>query len=358
MYRKCILNIEPYRPGKPIKEVERELGLKNCYKLASNENLLGPSKKALVSIKNSFKEINYYPDGSGYYLRNEISRRLEIPPDQILLGNGSDELLQIIGLTFINPLDEVIVSREGFVRYQMVVDIMDGKNVFVNMKDHYYDLQAIIKSITNKTKLIFIANPNNPTGTAIYANEMNEFIDKIPDNIVVVLDEAYYEFTDKKKFPDSLSYIRQNKKVIVLRTFSKVYGLAGLRLGYALSLPEIVKNMNKVRCPFNVNSIAEIAAISALNDREHLKKTQNIIKEEKKFLYTELDKIGVKYLRSETNFILMYLGNTALSIYESMLRSGIIIRPMEMYNLSEWLRVTIGTHYMNQKFIKKLKKLL
>ncbi|MBI4652259.1 histidinol-phosphate transaminase [Candidatus Desantisbacteria bacterium] len=358
MYRKNILNIEPYRPGKPVKEVERELGIAGSYKLASNENLLGPSPRALLVIKKHLKNLNYYPDGSCYYLRNALSERLKINPDQIVLGNGSDELLQIIGLTFINPGDEAIISPEGFIRYPMIVNIMDGKNVFVNMKEHIYDLKAMLDHVNEKTKIIFIANPNNPTGTAVYKNEMDDFINKISDNVVVVLDEAYYEFTDKNKFPDSLQYLNNNKKVIVLRTFSKIYGLAGLRIGYALTTKKIAEYMNKVRCPFNVNSLAELGALSALDDDKYVAKTIKLINKEKKYLYSKIDKINIKYLPSETNFILINFGAKAAYIFNSLLQEGIIVRPMGMYNLPEWLRVTIGTHPMNQKFIEKLKVLL
>ncbi len=357
MFRKNIVNIIPYRQGKPIKEVERELGIKDCYKLASNENLLGPSKKALNAIKKNLNEINYYPDGSGYYLRNALSSKLNVAPNQVILGNGSDELLQIIGLTFINPMDEVIVSPEGFIRYPMIVDIMNGKNVFVPMKNYKYNLSAMLEKINNKTKIIFIANPNNPTGTAVYAAEMNSFMNKIPENVVVVLDEAYYEFIEKSKFSDSLKYISQDRNVIIIRTFSKMFGLAGLRIGYAISTPLIIENMNKVRCPFNVNSIAEIAAIAALDDNEHIKETNKMITAEKKYLYRELEKIGLKFLSSETNFILIHIGKNAIPVFESLLKEGIIVRPMGVYGLGEWLRVTIGTHQMNLKFIKKLKSL-
>ncbi|MBI5417938.1 histidinol-phosphate transaminase [Candidatus Poribacteria bacterium] len=353
MFRKCIINIEPYRPGKPVKEVERELGITDSYKLASNENMLGPSPKAISAIKKYLKELNYYPDGSGHYLRDSLSKMLNVNPNQIMLGNGSDELLQIIAMCFIEPGDEAIVSPQGFIRYPMVVDVMNGKNVFVDMKDYRYDLQKMLSSITDKTKVIFIANPNNPTGTIVTADEMNEFMAKIPQHIVVVLDEAYYEFTNKKIIPDSLKYISNSLRVITLRTFSKIYGLAGLRIGYAVSTPEIIQNMNKVRCPFNVNSLAEIGAIAAIDDKKYIEKTQKLMSKEKKYIYKELDKLKVKYLPSETNFILIHSGDRSQSIFESLLKEGVIVRPMGMYKLGEWLRITIGTHIMNKKFINK-----
>jgi len=344
--------LKPYVPGKPIEELERELGIKNSIKLASNENPLGPSPAALSAIKDSFSDLNRYPDGNGFYLKEALSEMLKVSEDELVLGNGSNQLLNIAAWTFMQDGDEAVMATPSFVVYAMAVQSVGGKSVEVPLKNYTHDLSAMADAITPRTKIIFIANPNNPTGTINKKQEFDKMMEKVPDNVLVVADEAYYEYVSDPDYADSMKYLRSNKNILILRTFSKIYGLAGLRLGYGLAKKEIISEMNKLREPFNTNSIAQKAGLAALRDKKHVNRSKNANEGGKRFLYFQLDALGLKYVPTEANFIYIPVEDS-MSVYEGLLKMGVIIRPMG----PKAIRVTIGLPEENKRFIDSLKKI-
>jgi len=357
LVRKHILGIDPYEAGKPIEEIKRQLGLKEVIKLASNENPLGPSPKAVEALKKNISRVNRYPDSHGFYLKKKLGRYLNLEPSNIILGNGSDELIDIIIKTFVEN-DEHIITAEGtFLEYEIISKVKGRIVITVPLKYFKYDLEGMKRRIGKKTKVVFISNPNNPTGTYVTRYELQDFMKDLPDNVVLVLDEAYDTFIDVEDFPSSLSYIR-NKNVIVLKTFSKAYGLAGLRIGYAVGRPELVSYMEIARQPFNVNLLAQEAAIAALDDRKFLKKTRKVILEGKQYLSSALARAGIAYVPSVANFILVDVGRDGVAVFKEMLRYGVIVRDMRQYGFKNFIRVTIGTKKENQRFIRVLKKVL
>ncbi len=358
LVRKNILNMEPYLPGKPIKEVQRELGIKNIIKLASNENPLGPSKRVVAAIQRNLFEINRYPEGSGFCLRQALSKKLKINSQNLILGNGTDELIELIGKTFINCSDEIIVSEGAFIRYKMAGDLMDCKVMSVPMKDFTHDLAGIKKAITSRTKVIFIANPNNPTGTYVNKKDLANFMDGIPSNLLVVFDEAYYEYVQEKDYPQTILYVKQGRNVIVLRTFSKIYSLAGLRIGYGISTSEIIDYLNRIRPPFNTNSLAQVSAEAALDDSNHLKRSIEMVIKGKKLLCKNFDQMGLSYIPSAVNFILVNVRENGKNIFNKLLHEGVIVRSMEEYGFNSYIRVTVGLEKENRKFLKAFKKVM
>lgn len=355
-----VLSIRPYEPGKPIEEVSRELGIpeQDIIKLASNENPIGPSPLGIKAIRDCADQVNLYPDGDCYYLKNDLAEYLKVKPENLIMGNGSNDVLQIIADTFITPDDEVIYSRHAFVVYSLVTQVADAKAVIVDMIDYTHDLQAMADAITDKTKVIFIANPNNPTGTMVTSEQVEQFMKRVPDDVVVVFDEAYYEYVTRSDYPQTLKYIKDGRTVITLRTFSKIYGLAGLRVGYGIARQDIVEVLNKVRQPFNVSMIAQAAARASLKDKEHVAKSIKINSEGKEFLYKELEKMGLDYVPTEANFILIHVGRSGAEVMSKMLKKGVIVRPVGGYELPNSIRVTIGTPEQNQKFISALKEVM
>jgi len=349
-----IKSISPYVPGKPIEELERELGISGSIKLASNENPLGPSPKAVNAVKKALEGLNRYPDGSGFYLSQALAKKLDVENNQIILGNGSNELIELAVRTFVQPGDEVVSADPSFVVYKMITQAVGGANVIVPCKNMTHDLDAMAEAITPKTKLVFIANPNNPTGTMNTKAEIDRFMAKVPDHVLVCVDEAYFEYVTRADYPDSIDYLREGKNILALRTFSKIYGLAGLRIGYGITTAEINEMMNKVRQPFNTNSLGQIGALAALSDRKHVEKSVTLNNEGKQLLYRELDKLGVKYIPTETNFILFETQKDAKELYTALLKKGVIIRPMGPTRL----RVTIGLPEENQRFVKELEEAL
>jgi len=350
--------IKPYQGGKPIEEVERELGITNVIKLASNENPLGPAPMAIEAIKESAAKVSLYPDGNSYYLKNDLAEHLGVSPENLIIGNGSNEILQILGDTFISPNDEVIYSEHSFVVYMLVSMVCGAKSVTVPLVDYTKDLEAMADCITDATKVIFIDNPGNPTGTMVSAEQVDNFMKRVPENVLVAFDEAYYEYVERDDYPQALKYVHEGRNVIVLRTFSKIYGLAGLRIGYGISTPEIINLMNRVRQPFNSNLIAQAAARAALNDTEHVAKTLAVNSEGKKYLYKAFDELGINYVPSETNFVFVNLDRSGQEVCNELMKLGVIARPMTGYKFPNSLRVTIGTHSQNQRFIEALKKVL
>ena len=350
-----IYKITPYRPGKPIEEVKREFKLKQVVKLASNENPLGPSRKVIAAIENAACGINRYPDGDCFYLKRKLSEKLNVVAKNIIFGNGSDEILDLAVKTFLRPgRDEIIISNTTFLEYKITGQIFGVRIREIPLCGLKYDLAAISKAVNKKTKIIFIANPNNPTGTYVDKGEFNEFLRSIGDNVLIVYDEAYSEFVDEDDFPFGREYFKE-KNFMFLKTFSKIYGLAGLRLGYGVAEAGVIDAMNRVRQPFNANSLAQAAAIAALDDEEYLKRSRQAVWQGKKFLYEQFDAMGIEYVKSVANFILV---NVRRDIFRPLLKKGVIVRPMDMYGLKGYIRVTIGTSKENETFIKALKSLM
>jgi len=365
--------LRPYTPGKPIEELERELGIKNPIKLASNENPIGPSPAAVRAITAGLKKtLNRYPDGNGYYLKNALAKKLSknppfppfnkggqreitynITPENIILGNGSNELLDIAARAFLAPGDEAIMAHPSFVVYAMAVQAAGGKAIQSSLRDYRHDLDAMLSAVTPKTKMLFIANPNNPTGTMNTKGEFDRLMRKIRDGILVVVDEAYYEYVNDTRYADSFKHFRAGRDILILRTFSKIYGLAGLRIGYGIARQDIITEMNKVRAPFNTNSVAQKAAIEALKDKGHIKKSREINNKGKKYLYKELSSLGISYAPTEANFIYIPAAGS-MDIYKKLLYDGVIVRPTG----PDAIRVTIGLPEENKKFIKAMKTVM
>ncbi|MBU0503753.1 MAG: histidinol-phosphate transaminase [Candidatus Omnitrophota bacterium] len=356
LIRKDILKLKAYIAGKPIEETKREFGLKEVIKLASNENPLGSSPKAIKALLRSLTGINRYPDAQGFYLKKKIARVSGLAPENIVLGNGSDELIDVIIKTFVENNENIVSAGVTFLEYEIIAGINGRRILTVPLRDFKFDLPRIRKNINNKTKLVFIANPNNPTGTYVNAKELKKFISSLPGSVILVLDEAYDAFIDVKDFPRGIEYL--DKNVLVLKTFSKAYGLAGLRIGYCLANEKFASYMERVRQPFNVNSLAQAAANMALEDNDFLSKTRRANLNGKAFLYDSLDKIGVFYVPSVTNFILIDTGIDCLEVFKELLKLGVIVRDMAQYKLNSYIRVTIGTKKENEAFIKAFKKVL
>ncbi|RKY30763.1 MAG: histidinol-phosphate transaminase [Candidatus Omnitrophota bacterium] len=357
LVRRNIKELTPYMPGKPIEETRRELGLKEVIKLASNENPLGASPKACQAIKKAASSVNRYPDSSSFYLKRKIADSLLLSPDTLVLGNGSDELIEVILKTFTEEDDNIVTSQASFLEYEIISEICARKLKKAPLKDFRYDLKAIRGLIDEKTKVVFVANPNNPTGTYVNRNEIEEFLSGLPEGVILVLDEAYDTFIDVEDFPRGLDYIFK-KNVIVLKTFSKAYGLAGLRVGYAVLRPEAARYMEKARQPFNVNLLAQQAAFAALDDRKFLNKTREAVLKGKEYLYTQLKKLNIDFVPSVANFILVDIKKDCLEFFKEMLKYGVIVRDMSQYGLNNFIRVTIGTARENKRFIEVLKKIL
>ncbi len=355
---------QPYLPGKPIEEVKRELGLKKVFKLASNENALGTSPKAVQALRSDCESSYRYPDGSGVALRRTLAKYWGVKEEEIILGAGSDEIIELLGKTFFNPQDEIIVSAHAFVRYQMAADLMGAKTVTVPMKNFKHDLKKMRDRINSKTKALFIANPNNPTGTYVNQGEVEEFLSLIPKNKTlpfIIFDEAYYEYSKElvNDYPNTLKFFRERPNVIILRTFSKIYGLAGLRVGYGIANKEIVSALDRVRPPFNVSTPAQKAAIAALGDTVHIKKSIETTKRGMIYLLKELLQLNLECLPSAGNFLLInFFPRKGEEIFKKLLRKGVIVRSVNEYGLPHHVRVTVGLDLENRFFIEKLKEVL
>jgi histidinol-phosphate aminotransferase len=352
-----ILDIAPYEPGKPIEEVERELEIAGAIKLASNENPFPPPPGVLQAIRQVLGGLNRYPDGSGFYLRHALAKRHGVSPDAIVLGNGSNELLELVARTFVRHGEEVVFPHPSFVVYPSIVQSVGGIRVVVTLKDHRLDLLTMARAITPLTKLVFIANPNNPTGTIVTAEEVERFLNDIPERVIVVFDEAYVDFAQGPDFPDSLAYLRQGRRVLVLRTFSKIASLAGLRVGYAVGDPDGIALVNRIRQPFNVNTVAQVAALAGLEEESHARQTVALIHEGIETLYRAFDDLGIKYVPTRANFILVEMPDAA-RVYQQLLRQGVIVRPMASFGLERALRITVGTPEENAKLIESLRTVL
>ena len=353
-----ILKLTPYVPGKPIEEVERELGITDIIKMASNENPLGPSPKAVEAMKKALENVALYPDGSCYALRQELAKHWSVAPENLIFGNGSDEIIHYIGVTFLAPGDEVIQADPTFVRYE-AAGVLNNCTVHnVPCKNLTHDLTAIEKQINERTKLIFIANPNNPTGTIVLQKDVDRLMEGVPERCIVVFDEAYYEYVEHPDFPRTIPLVKEGWNVIVLRTFSKIYALAGLRIGYGIARPLIIKYLEQVREPFNVNSIAQAGAIASLRDPEQVPRARKANSEGRRYLCAEFDRLGLPYPPSEANFILVDVKRDCLPVFNELLKRGVITRTGDIFGLPTCLRVTIGTMEQNWRFIAALEGIL
>ncbi len=356
--REGIEDLVPYPPGKPIEELERELGIKGSIKLASNENPLGPSPMAVQAIIKKVQGLHRYPDGSGYYLKTRLGEQFNLPIEKIILGNGSNELIELLIRTFLSPGEHVVQAFPTFLVYEKVVKGAGGQITSVPLSNFKIDLNAIANAIIPKTKIIFLTNPNNPTGAAFSRDEMLGFLKKIPKDVIVALDEAYIEFVSDSSVAQGLDLISEHPLLVVLRTFSKLYGLAGLRIGYGFASKQVIDYMNRVRQPFNANSLAQAAALAALDDTEFVSQTLKLNKEGLQYLYRNLDDMGLEYLPTQTNFFLIKVPQGGTAIFNLMLKQGVIIRAMDSYDLPEYIRINVGLPEENERFVKTLKEIL
>jgi len=345
-----------YEPGKPVEDLARELGIPHgeIIKLASNENPLGPSPKARQAMIDTIERAHFYPDGGGYYLREAIADQLGLTMANVILGNGSNEIIEFLGHAYLQPGDEVVVAEHSFAVYRLMAQLFGAKVVDVPDPDFVADLDGMLAAITPKTKEVFIANPNNPTGTMVFQDDIDRFMDRVPEHVMVVFDEAYYEFLDEA--PDVLKYVRAGRNVVVLRTFSKIQGLANLRIGYGLAAPEIIEVLQKARQPFNANGIAQAGALAGLRDTAHMDQTRRVTREGRDFLQSEFLDMGLEFVPSHANFVLVRVGD-GKKVFDALLRRGIIVRAMGSYGLPEWIRVSVGTMPQNEVFVAALRAL-
>ncbi|MBW2616226.1 MAG: histidinol-phosphate transaminase [Deltaproteobacteria bacterium] len=355
---KGIEDLIPYPPGKPIEELERELGISGSIKLASNENPLGPSPVAVKAVMDKALTLNRYPDGSGYYLKNMLSEKFGVPFEQIVLGNGSNELIELIVRTFLSPAEHVVQAFPTFLVYEKIVKGAGGRITSVPLSNFRIDLNRMAEAITPETKVVFICNPNNPTGSVLSMDDMRNFMERIPDDIIVALDEAYIEFVSDENAANGLDLLSDYPLLFVLRTFSKVYGLAGLRIGYGFASEKLVDYINRIRQPFNAGTLAQAAATAALEDVEFVSRTLKLVSDGLSYLYNELDDMGIEYIPSQTNFFLINVPDGGKKIFERMLKQGVIVRAMDAYGLPDYIRINAGLPEENERFIKTLKKVL
>lgn len=358
LWKEILSEIKPYEPGKPIEEVERELGLKHVIKLASNENPFPPSEKVIKAITDAARNINRYPDGDCFYMRKALSDKLSINGRNMVFGNGSDEIIVLALRAFIKPGDEVVTADPTFLIYSIASTIEGAKVRIVPMKNLKYDLNAMAKKINEKTKIVFIANPDNPTGSYVTTRELENFIKDLPASVILFIDEAYYEFASGGDYPEALSWaVRNDKNIIITRTFSKAYALAGLRIGYGVSRFDLIEAMNKVREPFNINSLAQIAAIAAMDDEKYMEKTVSFIRSQKERFYEFFSKLKIEYYPSRTNFILFKAKNSSKKEFNDLMKEGVIVREMSAWRLNNFLRVNVGLDTENNKFFEVYEKI-
>ena len=354
LIRPSIEKMPPYVPGKPIEEVERELGITGVVKMASNENPLGPSKEVRQAITQSMERIALYPDANAYYLKEVLAGEIGVDNNQLLIGNGLDDVNRIMAETFFSPVDEIVIPQPTFSMYESVTLLIGARPVLVKSdKILGNDLQAMAQAVTGKTKAIFICNPNNPTGTIVKEAELRAFIKDIPENILVALDEAYSDFADDPDFPNGIRLLKSGiPNLVVLRTFSKIHAIAGIRLGFAAANPEIVAAMLKVKDPFNVNSIAMAAGIAAMGSKKHVALSKELVQSGRRQFYSELDELQIAYLPTQANFILIDLKQDSKDMYNYLLQNGVIVRPTHSFGLPTCIRVTFGTAEQNDRFFR------
>jgi histidinol-phosphate aminotransferase len=352
-----IRSLIPYEPGKPIEEVEREYGIAQSVKLASNENPLGPSPKALAALRAKLDQLHLYPDGDCFYLKNRLAKKLAVAPENLIFGNGSNEIIELAARTFLRPGDEAVMAEQAFVVYQLIVQAVGGKSKQVPLRSFTHDLNAIAEAVSPQTRMVFLANPNNPTGTIFRRDEWDRFLDKVSAEVLLIVDEAYFEYVQDAGYPDSLKYHTEGRAILTLRTFSKLYGLAGLRIGYGVAPKELISMMQRVRQPFNVNAAAQWAALAALDDVDHVRRSLEVNRQGLEYLQSEFAKLGLAHVPSHGNFILVRVGK-GQEIFQQLLTQGVIVRPMGAYKFPEYVRVTVGTMEENRKFIDALERVI
>ena len=351
-----VVDLIAYEPGKPVEELAREMGLESSQivKLASNENPLGPSPAALQAMHDALERSHFYPDGGAWALRNAIAERLDLHRENVILGNGSNEIIEFIGHAFLKPGDEVVTAGHAFAVYRLMAQLFGAKTIEVPDPGFTHDLDAMLEAVTPKTRQVFIANPNNPTGTMVGQQAIDRFMERVPDHVLVIFDEAYFEFLDNA--PDVLRYVREGRNVVVMRTFSKIQGLANLRIGYGLAPAKIAEVLQKTRQPFNANGIAQAGALAGLSDEEHMRRTRELTHEGRTFLESEFVRMGLTFVPSVANFVLVHVGDGD-AVFKALLRRGVIVRAMRSYKLPEWIRVSVGTMEQNIRFIEELSAL-
>ena len=349
-----VLSLTPYQPGKPIEEVEREYGISNSVKIASNENPLGPSPKALEAIRAALPQLNLYPDGDAFYLKQRLAEKLGLDRSRIIIGNGSNELIEMLVRTFLRVGESIVAAEHAFAIYHLCVHAAGGRTITVPHTGFTFDLDAMARAIDTDTRIIFLDNPNNPTGTIYTRADWEAFLERVPPSVVIVVDEAYFEFVDDADYPDSLAYHTEERALVTLRTFSKICGLAGVRVGYGISSPEVIDALNRIRQPFNVNTLAQVGALAALDDTAHIRRTQANNRQGLAYLRRELDRLGIAYAPSWGNFLLVQVGP---GVSQQLLPQGIIIRPMEGYGYPGYARVSVGLAEENERFIAAMEKL-
>ncbi len=352
-----VQNLIAYEPGKPVEELAREMGLQasDIIKLASNENPLGPSPKALLAMREALERAHFYPDGGGWELRGAIAERLGLGRENVILGNGSNEIIEFIGHAFLKPGDEVVTAGHAFAVYGLMAQLFGARTVEVPDPGYTHDLPAMLAAITPRTRQVFIANPNNPTGTLVGQEAIDRFMDKVPEHVLVIFDEAYFEFLDEP--PDVIRYVREGRNVVVMRTFSKIQGLAALRIGYGLAPAGVASVLQKTRQPFNANGIAQAGAVAGLKDEEHMQKTRQLTHEGRQLFESEFTKFGLEYVPSSANFVLVRVGDGD-RVFKDLLARGIIVRAMRSYKMPEWIRVSVGTMDQNRRFLRELPTVL
>ena len=356
--KKYIPRIMPYPPGKPIEEVRREYGLESVIKLASNENPVGPSPRAVKAMAAAAGEMHLYPDGNGYYLKRALSKKFRMPVESIVLGNGSDEVTDMIATAYVKPSENVVVSEHDFISYKLAAMMVGASFREVPLKNWRADVKGLLKAVDSKTKLVCIANPSNPVGTMVERGEFEYFMKRVPSSTLVLLDEAYFEYVGARNYPNGLKYVKKYPNLVVTRTFSKAYGLAGLRIGYGFADPQIIRNFDRVRPPFNVSRMAQAAALAALEDKAHVRKTVELNREGRKVLEAAFWKMGLDTIPSHTNFILVDVKSDGAEITEALLKEGVIVRAMAGYGLPGHVRMTIGRPGENRRLIAALKRAL
>jgi histidinol-phosphate aminotransferase len=357
--RKTLQGMTPYSPGKPIWEVQRELGLQEVIKLASNENPLGPSPKALEAIAKALPELHRYPDADAAKLKQVIAEVFKVEAKQLIVTNGGDELITLVSEAFLDVGDEVVVPEPSFSEYTFGALLMGAVVKKVSLKtDFSYDIEAILAAVTTRTKIVYLCSPNNPTGTFLSKAELQQILDALPKHVLVMLDAAYSHYTSSAEYTDGMEFVRAGYPVLVLQTFSKAYGLAGIRVGFGVAPADIIQSIVQVKEPFNVNALAQAAAIAAIGDNEHVKQSSKLVREERLRLYEALSQLGLGYTESMSNFILVELGSEAKSIYERLMAKGIIVRYGLIYGLPQHVRVSVGLPIENDRFIEVLREMI
>lgn len=357
--RACVSGLTPYTPGKPIEEVQREYGLTDIIKLASNENPLGPSPQAVNAVCQAAREMRLYPDNDCYQLRGALAERLGVARNQVLIGHGSDELIHNIGLAFVCPGDEVLMCAGPFSQYEFTAKLMEGTPVMVPLdQDWRYDLTQMAARVTDRTKLVFIGNPNNPTGTIVLKEELEQFLAVLPERVIVVMDEAYYEYVDDPGYAQGLPYVEAGRNVIVLRTFSKIHALAGLRVGYGATTPELAGALERVREPFTVTSVGQAAALASLADADQVARSAALNRESKQYLYREFERLGLRYAPSQANFVWVDVKTECRKVFVELLKQGVIVRTGDVFGAPTHVRVTTGLPEHNQRFVAALEQVL